>query len=216
MFAFPDQARTTAVDHVMLNWNPQGHDPVVLFGKPHFDFHFDMSDMATIQAINPADPNYTAKAERVPEARYVPQDYAIPPGPPMAAKAVSGMGVHWADSSDTTLVPGRLQTDRHQRHLGRPLHLYRANDHPRMVVDQTSLPTGTQSHLTRRPDNAHSIVGPIRVRVDSSRNRVLEPLRCASLDAWATNPITAFRGTSRGCVAPSRGAFCGDGRSRGP
>ena len=106
MLDFPDQAEATAFDHVMLNWNPQGHEPAELFGKPHFDFHFDMVDMATIEAISPDDPNYAAKAEHAPEARYVPQDYAVPPGAPVAAQAVPGMGVHLVDSSDTSLVPG--------------------------------------------------------------------------------------------------------------
>jgi Domain of unknown function (DUF5602) len=106
MLDFPDQASTTAFDHVMLNWNPQGHDPVALFGKPHFDFHFDMVDMATIEGISPSDPNYAAKAERAPEARYVPQDYVVPPGASAAAQAVPAMGVHLHDSSDTSLVPG--------------------------------------------------------------------------------------------------------------
>ena len=106
MLDFPDQAATTAFDHVMINWNPQGHDPAPLFGKPHFDFHFDMVDMAAIQAINPTDPNYSAKAEHAPEAKYVPQDYVLPPGGSAAAQAVPGMGVHLVDSSDTSLVPG--------------------------------------------------------------------------------------------------------------
>ena len=64
MLAIPDQAKGTAFDHVMLNWNPQGHEPLELFGRPHFDFHFDMVDMATIEAISPDDPEYAAKAER--------------------------------------------------------------------------------------------------------------------------------------------------------
>jgi Domain of unknown function (DUF5602) len=106
MLALPDQAATTAFDHVMVNWNPQGHDPVALFGKPHFDFHFDMVDMAAMQDINPADQNYAAKAQHAPEAKYVPQDYVVPPGPPVAEQAVPGMGVHLVDSSDTALVPG--------------------------------------------------------------------------------------------------------------
>jgi hypothetical protein len=106
MLALPDQAGTTAFDHVMINWNPQGHDPVALFGKPHFDFHFDMVDMATIQDINPSDQNYAATAEHAPEAKYVPEGYVVPPGPPVAEQAVPGMGVHFVDSTDTTLVPG--------------------------------------------------------------------------------------------------------------
>jgi uncharacterized protein len=107
MLAFPDQAARTAFNHVMLNWNPQGHEPPELFGKPHFDFHFDMVDMATMQAINPDDPKYAAEAEHLPEAKYVPQGYVVPPGPPPAAQAVPGMGVHMVDSSDSTLVPGK-------------------------------------------------------------------------------------------------------------
>ncbi|MCU1627212.1 MAG: hypothetical protein JWP64_2161, partial [Pseudonocardia sp.] len=51
MLAFPDQAATTAFDHVMFNSNPQGHVPVALFPDPHFDVHFDMADMATMQAV---------------------------------------------------------------------------------------------------------------------------------------------------------------------
>ena len=106
MLDFPDQASATAFDHVMLNWNPQGHEPPELFGKPHFDFHFDMVDMATIQAIIASDPDYAAKAERAPEAKYVPQDYVVPPGAPAAAQAVPGMGVHLIDFSEPGLVPG--------------------------------------------------------------------------------------------------------------
>jgi hypothetical protein len=106
MLDFPDQANATAFDHVMLNWNPHGHDPVALFADPHFDFHFDMVDMATIMGIDPSDPDYAAKAERAPEPRYVPQGYVVPPGAPPAAQAVPGMGVHLVDGSDATLVPG--------------------------------------------------------------------------------------------------------------
>lgn len=106
MIDFPDQASATAFDHVMLNWNPVGHDPIVLFGKPHFDFHFDMVDMAMLEAISPSDPDYAAKAEHAPEAKYVPQGYVVPPGGPAAAQAVPGMGVHLVDSGDTSLVPG--------------------------------------------------------------------------------------------------------------
>jgi Domain of unknown function (DUF5602) len=106
MLAFPDQAARTAFNHVMLNWNPQGHDPAPLFGKPHFDFHFDMVDMATMQAITPDDPEFATEAEHLPEPKYVPPGYVVPPGPPVAAQVVPGMGVHLVDSGDSSLVPG--------------------------------------------------------------------------------------------------------------
>jgi len=106
MLDFPDQAAGTAFDHVMMNWNAHGHEPEPLFGKPHFDFHFDMVDMATIEGIDPNNSDYAAKAERLPETKYLPQDYVLPPGPPAAVQAVPGMGVHLVDGSDTSLVPG--------------------------------------------------------------------------------------------------------------
>jgi len=112
MLAFPDQAGTTPFNHVMLNWNPLGHDPFPLFGKPHFDFHFVMADMTTMQSINPSDLNYAAKAEHFPDARYVPQDYVLPPGPSAADQAIPGMGVHLVDSTDTSLVPGKYDFTR--------------------------------------------------------------------------------------------------------
>jgi hypothetical protein len=112
MLDFPDQAAGTAFDHVMLNWNPQGHDPAPLFGKPHFDFHFDMVDMATMAAINPDDPGFAAAAQNLPDTRYVPQGYVVPPEPSIVAQAVPGMGVHMVDSGDPTLVPGKYDFTR--------------------------------------------------------------------------------------------------------
>jgi Domain of unknown function (DUF5602) len=107
MLAFPDQAAQTAFNHVMLNWNPQGHDPVALFGKPHFDFHFDMVDMPTMQKITPDDPQFAVKAEHLAEPRYVPAGYVLPPEPSLVAQVVPGMGLHLVDSQDATLVPGK-------------------------------------------------------------------------------------------------------------
>lgn len=107
MLAFPDQAARTALNHVMMNWNPQGHEPPELFGKPHFDFHFDMVDMSTMQAIDPDAPGFATKAENLPEPKYLPEGYVVPPGPPVAAQVVPGMGVHLVDSGDPTLVPGK-------------------------------------------------------------------------------------------------------------
>lgn len=100
---FPEQASDTVFDHVMLNWNAQGHDPTPLFGIPHFDFHFYMTDMAAQHAIDPADPGFVAAAANAPAPQYVPQDYMMIPD-----SAVPMMGVHWADGS-TPLVPGQFQ-----------------------------------------------------------------------------------------------------------
>lgn len=90
---FPAEGADVVFDHVMLNWNPHGHDPVTLYGRPHFDFHFDMVDHAAIDTITPADPNFGVKAAHLPDPKYVPQDYVIPRVPPVAVQAVPGMGL---------------------------------------------------------------------------------------------------------------------------
>ncbi len=99
--AFPDQAKATLFDHVMVNWNAQGHEPPPLFGKPHFDFHFSMADMPARQTINPANPNFAEQAAKAPAAQYIPQDYVTVPD-----SAVPFMGVHWVDKTEQ-LVPGQ-------------------------------------------------------------------------------------------------------------
>jgi hypothetical protein len=102
---FPHQAATMVFDHVMMNWNSHGHTPTELFGKPHFDIHFYMVDTAAVAAINPSSPDYTTRAAHLPDPKYVPVDYVLPPGPP-AENAVPAMGLHWVDTKDG-LVPGK-------------------------------------------------------------------------------------------------------------
>jgi len=42
----PSQAVGTNIDHISLDWNPNGHEPAVLYGAPHFDVHFYMISQA--------------------------------------------------------------------------------------------------------------------------------------------------------------------------
>jgi hypothetical protein len=73
-------------DHVMLNWNPQGHPPPHVYDLPHFDFHFyDISTSAQMAIPGGADTETVAP-------QYVPQDYAS------QVESVPAMGVHWADT----------------------------------------------------------------------------------------------------------------------
>ncbi|MFC7448449.1 DUF5602 domain-containing protein [Rhodococcus daqingensis] len=104
MLDLPDEASDTVFESVMLDWNPNGHEPQILWGKPHFDMHFYLTDMAEVHAIDPADPDFAAKAARLPDPKYIPRDYVTPPGPP-AANAVPAMGLHWNDATDG-LIPG--------------------------------------------------------------------------------------------------------------
>ncbi|MFC7425225.1 DUF5602 domain-containing protein [Nocardia tengchongensis] len=90
----PSQAAGTDFDHVTVNWNAQGHAPTNLFGVPHFDFHFYMTDMAAQHAIDPTVVGYSEAASNVPAPQYVPQDYLMVPD-----SAFPMMGVHWVDGT---------------------------------------------------------------------------------------------------------------------
>jgi hypothetical protein len=39
---FHPKADATLFRHVWINWNPDGHPPVGIYDKPHFDFHYYM------------------------------------------------------------------------------------------------------------------------------------------------------------------------------
>ncbi|ETT25539.1 hypothetical protein RR21198_3661 [Rhodococcus rhodochrous ATCC 21198] len=105
MLDLPGQASATVFDHVMLNWNPHGHEPEILFGKPHFDMHFYMTDMSSTMEIDPATPEYAARATHLPDGKYIPRDYITPPGPLASQLAVPFMGVHWMDAT-AGMIPG--------------------------------------------------------------------------------------------------------------
>ena len=88
----------TAFRHVVVNWNPGGHEPPGIYDTPHFDFHFYVIDNAARLAIDPTDPDYQRKAERTPAPELIPERYIMP-----APLAFAGMGVHWADTTSAEL-----------------------------------------------------------------------------------------------------------------
>lgn len=84
----PSEAGATQYTFVMLDWNPQGHEPDHVYTVPHFDFHFYMAPQAEVAAIaGGPDPV-------LPESRFVPAGYVSP-----GNMAVPSMGVHWIDSA---------------------------------------------------------------------------------------------------------------------
>lgn len=81
----------TPFDHIEIGWNPHGHEPVGVYNKPHFDFHFYMVSDAEVNAAT--DP---VKLDAIPAAEYVPKNYV--PGP-----AVPKMGKHFIDITSPEL-----------------------------------------------------------------------------------------------------------------
>jgi hypothetical protein len=84
--------------HVVLNWNPGGHEPPGIYDTPHFDFHFYNIESAERLAIDPADPAFQRKAEHTPDAQWIPERYILP-----APVGFARMGVHWLDSTAAEL-----------------------------------------------------------------------------------------------------------------
>lgn len=84
--ALPSEAKGIGIDHIEVDWNPNGHEPDHIYTFPHFDFHFYMITLAEQAAVVPG-PDLTPV-----DRQYVPKDYMS------GVVAVPNMGVHWVDS----------------------------------------------------------------------------------------------------------------------
>jgi hypothetical protein len=82
----------TPYRHVVLDWNPGGHEPPGVYDLAHFDFHFYLIERDGRLAIDLTDPEFWEKAARHPDPALVPAGYFAPDG-----ATVEGMGVHWLD-----------------------------------------------------------------------------------------------------------------------
>ncbi|HUQ96684.1 MAG TPA: DUF5602 domain-containing protein [Chitinophagaceae bacterium] len=91
--SIPQKAKDlTAFDHMMVNWNVQGHEPVGVYDKPHFDFHFFKVKVSEQINIPPYGPETAAAFDALPPDGYMPPTFVPTPG------GVPTMGKHWADT----------------------------------------------------------------------------------------------------------------------
>lgn len=82
---------TTGINHLEMDWNPQGHDPKPVYGVPHFDFHFYLCDDKMLNMI-------MGGPDKVPvETKYQVADYIS------TVMTVPHMGTHWVDSKSPEL-----------------------------------------------------------------------------------------------------------------
>ena len=106
--ALPADAPVTGYNHIMVDWNPLGHEPDHVYTLPHFDFHFYSVTPAQVMAIMPTDPQWATKAASLPGASFVPTGYvaaSVLGGVPAGAAAVPMMGLHWLDTASPELQP---------------------------------------------------------------------------------------------------------------
>lgn len=89
----PTGTPATVVNHVGINWNPQGHPPPMVYTVPHFDVHYYFISQAVRATMVPSDPTFVTKAAMVPSADQIPPNYVGDP------QAVPMMGTHYTDAS---------------------------------------------------------------------------------------------------------------------
>ncbi|MEO6819391.1 MAG: DUF5602 domain-containing protein [Ginsengibacter sp.] len=82
----PKEAAASGFKHMELDWNPNGHEPMPIYGFPHFDFHFFIVGMDELSGVA-GGPDMTPV-----DAQFIPKDYSS------GIMAVPNMGVHWTDS----------------------------------------------------------------------------------------------------------------------
>lgn len=81
----------TGINHLEMDWNPQGHDPKPIYGVPHFDFHFYLCDDQMLNTV-------MAGADKVPvDPKYTVPDYIS------TVMTIPHMGTHWVDSKSPEL-----------------------------------------------------------------------------------------------------------------
>ena len=93
MLPLHQKAKTvTPFDHLMVNWNPNGHEPPHIYDLPHFDIHFYKIPVEEQMMI-------TGAPTAPPPAGYLPASYVIQGG------IVPQMGTHWLDPASPELPP---------------------------------------------------------------------------------------------------------------
>lgn len=86
-------------EHVGVNWNPNGHPPMTIYGLAHFDFHYYLMGEHERHMIAPTDPKLTVE----PTADYLPAGY-------IATDPVPMMGLHWVDPTSPEIANGETFT----------------------------------------------------------------------------------------------------------
>jgi len=87
----PKQAEKTALNHIALNWNPNGHEPNGIYSVPHFDFHFYLLSKKDRGQITAKGADIARCAKTVPAA-FTPTGYVYAKG-----TEIPMMGGHWID-----------------------------------------------------------------------------------------------------------------------
>lgn len=87
----PKEAATSPFDHVVVDWDPEGHVPAPIYTVPHFDFHFYMMKTAKCIKIDNTGKDL-ALCQKKPAPEFMPKNYMYAP-----QREIKYMGSHWVD-----------------------------------------------------------------------------------------------------------------------
>lgn len=87
----PAEAAAVGIDHIGLNWNPEGHIPLGIYDTPHFDVHFYLISRARRDEIVKNEEDLSA-FQLHPDQSFVPEGYIYAP-----EGEEPRMGAHWVD-----------------------------------------------------------------------------------------------------------------------
>jgi hypothetical protein len=129
-------------EHIMINWNPHGHEPDHIYTVQHFDFHFYLIGEQERSRIT-ARGDDLIKAQRRPSAEFVPEGYVYAPN-----SEEPRMGAHWIDP---------LSHEFHGHAFTKTM-LYGSYDGRIIFVE----PMITRAYLLTKPDMTEPIKLPAR------------------------------------------------------
>ena len=95
LLPMPAKGPRTVFDHVVLNWESEGHPPPHVYDVPHFDFHFYTVSRAQQMGVKFKSDADSGLPSQQPAAKLMPAGYIMPPGtavPQMGAHAVNPAG----------------------------------------------------------------------------------------------------------------------------
>jgi hypothetical protein len=96
----PKEIQGQPYDHITLDWNPVGHDPIPIYGKAHFDVHFYTISQAQRRKITLQGQDL-AVSRKTPPSGYMAAGYILPP-----QVDVPMMGSHWINPTSPELSGG--------------------------------------------------------------------------------------------------------------
>lgn len=98
LLPLPEGQNAGVIDHIELDWGPEGHPPANVYTLPHFDVHFYTISQSERDEITPQ-----ANNTPEPSAAQIPADYFS------GVEVVPRMGVHYIDGTSPEFNGGTFQ-----------------------------------------------------------------------------------------------------------